>query len=185
MSKIVDIFPEILWIEDALLREKVEKTFLLGLEIGGLSINSLSEMAYTATYATNIKYRTHVRLVTTIATAMYDSCAKAHEEYVLPNRDYLVAGALLHDVGKLLELELSSDGKTVKSASGKLLRHAFTGVYLAMQNDLPDEIVHIIAVHSHEGVASHPTILGHFVRQADQACERYSDWVLENNNTQG
>ena len=115
---------------------------------------------------------------------MYDSCAAVTEiSHKLPERDYLIAGALLHDVGKLMELARDPDGKTVKSDNGKLLRHAFTGVYLAMANDLPDEVVHIIAVHSFEGNASHPTLLAHFVRQADQTCERYSDWVLEENST--
>ena len=95
------------------------------------------------------------------------------------SRDYLVAGALLHDVGKLLELEWCGDGNVIKSSNGLLLRHAFTGVYLAMKNGLPDEVTHIIAVHSKEAAASHPTLLAHFVRLADQTAERYSDWELQ------
>ena len=34
------------------------------------------------------------------------------------NKDYLIAGALLHDVGKLLEYELAEDGTVIKSELG-------------------------------------------------------------------
>ena len=48
------------------------------------------------------------------------------------NRDYLIAGALLADVGKLLEFEIV-DGKPVKSNYGKHIRHPFSGVGLAFK----------------------------------------------------
>ena len=66
------------------------------------------------------------------------------------NQDDLIAGALLHDVGKLLEYELI-DGNAVKSEYGKVFRHPVSGSKLAWQCGLPDEIVHIIYAHSHEG----------------------------------
>ena len=66
------------------------------------------------------------------------------------NQDYLIAGALLHDVGKLLEYEIK-DGNAVKSEYGKVFRHPTSGSKLAWECDLPDEIVHIIYAHSHEG----------------------------------
>ncbi|MCH8300653.1 MAG: hypothetical protein IIC39_08960, partial [Candidatus Marinimicrobia bacterium] len=34
---------------------------------------------------------------------------------------------------------------------GKYLRHPFSGVGLSFRHDLPDEVMHIIAVHSKEG----------------------------------
>jgi len=66
------------------------------------------------------------------------------------NKDSLVAGALLHDVGKLLEYE-RKDGKIVKSAFGEKTRHPAAGAQLAEAGKLPNEVVHIIAAHSHEG----------------------------------
>ena len=63
---------------------------------------------------------------------------------------YLIAGALLHDVGKLLEYEMK-DGKIMKSKFGEKMRHPAAGAQLAEECDLPKEVVHIIAAHSHEG----------------------------------
>ena len=41
--------------------------------------------------------------------------------------------------------------KNIKSSMGKLLRHPFSGAGLAMKHDLPDKVVHTIAVHAKEG----------------------------------
>ena len=65
------------------------------------------------------------------------------------NVDLVIAGALLHDVGKVLEYA-QVDGKTVKSKMAGL-RHPVSGAGLAMKLDLPYELVHIIANHSKEG----------------------------------
>jgi putative nucleotidyltransferase with HDIG domain len=64
--------------------------------------------------------------------------------------DVVVAGAILADVGKLLEYE-KVDGETRQSARGKALRHPFTGVALAMEAGVPDAVSHIIAAHAGEG----------------------------------
>lgn len=175
------IFPELTWMNEEL-AEKAANTFMLGIQHGSLNLEDLRRMPYTASYPTKVSFQRHVRLVTNIAVSMYDACfgqAGPSGKEDIPSRDILVAGALLHDVGKLLELTFENNGTIAKSCQGKLLRHAFTGVYLAMENGLPDEVVHIIAVHSQEGIASHPTLLAHFVRLADQTAERYSDWDIQ------
>ncbi|MBI3483698.1 MAG: HDIG domain-containing protein, partial [Acidobacteria bacterium] len=64
--------------------------------------------------------------------------------------DTVIAGAILADVGKLLEYE-RVDGKARQSERGKLLRHPFTGVALAMECGVPDRVCHIIAAHAAEG----------------------------------
>lgn len=82
---------------------------------------------------------------------------KAYEEWEVYgekfklNKDYLLAGALLHDVGKLIEYEKTADGKTQKSQLGKNLRHPFSGCALAVKHGLPVEVAHIIANHAKEG----------------------------------
>ena len=63
---------------------------------------------------------------------------------------FIIAGAILADVGKLLEYEMR-DGKAVQSDRGKYLRHPFTGVHLAMTCGVPEEVCHIIATHAGEG----------------------------------
>ena len=87
---------------------------------------------------------------------------------VLPiDMDVLVAGAILIDVGKLLEYERDSTGKIVQSEYGKLLRHPFSGVGLAMRFDLPARVCHMIAMHAKEGDAGQRTIEGLIVHHAD------------------
>ncbi len=80
--------------------------------------------------------------------------AEAMQEFLgraLPiDMDVVIAGAILADVGKLLEYE-KVDGKAVQSDRGKKLRHPFTGVHLAMECGVPDAVCHIIATHAAEG----------------------------------
>jgi putative nucleotidyltransferase with HDIG domain len=64
--------------------------------------------------------------------------------------DVLIAGAILIDVGKLLEYELK-EGQAVVGKTGRYLRHPFTGVALAHRFGLPDEVCHMIATHAKEG----------------------------------
>ncbi|MCD6382860.1 MAG: HD domain-containing protein [Thermoplasmata archaeon] len=64
--------------------------------------------------------------------------------------DLLIAGALLHDVGKLLEYE-KSDGGVVVSKCGKLLRHPISGAALILEMGGSEELAHIVAAHSREG----------------------------------
>ncbi len=51
--------------------------------------------------------------------------------------DVLIAGAILADVGKLLEYELDENGKCFQGQYGEYLRHPFSGVSLAEQCGVP------------------------------------------------
>jgi hypothetical protein len=66
-------------------------------------------------------------------------------------RDYLIAGALLADVGKPLEYDKDASGKVTQGKFGQQVRHPFSGVALAYKHEIPGEVLHIIATHSHEG----------------------------------
>jgi len=66
-------------------------------------------------------------------------------------RDYLIAGALLADVGKPLEYDKDASGNVIQGTFGQQVRHPFSGVALAHKHGLPGEVLHIIATHSHEG----------------------------------
>ncbi len=63
------------------------------------------------------------------------------------NFDVLLAGALLHDVGKLLEYE-PGEHNAIKSKQGKLFQHGFLGAHQALSEGLPDEVLHIIICHT-------------------------------------
>ena len=81
-----------------------------------------------------------------IQGAIYQGADTVPLEY-----DILIAGALLHDVGKLVEYSKGKDGKYVKSALGRDLRHPFSGTVIAMRNGISSKIAHTIATHASEG----------------------------------
>jgi putative nucleotidyltransferase with HDIG domain len=97
------------------------------------------------------------------AKAMTDFMGRA-----LPiNKDVVIAGAILADVGKLLEYEIGPDGKSRQSERGEALRHPFTGVALAVECGVPDAVCHIIAAHAAEGDLVKRTTEAFIVHHAD------------------
>lgn len=61
------------------------------------------------------------------------------------NMDYLMAGALLHDVDKMIIFDARTGGLTER---GRKNFHATTGASLARAEGLPEEVAHIIETHS-------------------------------------
>ncbi|HHH79314.1 MAG TPA: HD domain-containing protein [Thermoplasmatales archaeon] len=143
LQEIQKIFPELEWINDTSLRDKVIKVWFTAAEKGGWK--SLDDVPFTLLFEDSGLLTAHTRRVTRLAKNVME----AREENL--NNDFLIAGALLHDVGKLMEYELRDDGKVVKSEFGKQKRHPVSGSELAKELGLPDEIVHIIYAHSKEG----------------------------------
>ena len=146
------VFPEIEWITDASLASKVTQVWDEAYRRGGWKGNDINEIPFTLLVGeTKITLAEHTRLVTNLCT----SIAKAMKDIggISLDLDHLIAGALLHDVGKLLEYKRTEGGFQV-SRSGKLLRHPLSGMGLAMKGDLPEDVYHIIAVHSREGEGS-------------------------------
>jgi putative nucleotidyltransferase with HDIG domain len=150
-KRLVAILPEIEWIEDAKLREQVIETWIDGLTRGGWEPEDIERMPFTLVKKVSASFAQHVRSVTRICAAVSDTFDEIYRGVDLKlNKDMLLAGALLHDVGKLLEME-EVDGAFRKSADGKLVRHAFSGVALADAHGLPAAVQHIIGTHSKEG----------------------------------
>ena len=149
-DKIVELLPEIELIADRDLRDKVIKTWADGLTRGGWAPEDIARMPFTLAKPTDISLAEHVRSVTRICNATVDIFNEIYQGKLSLNRDVLLAGAILHDVGKLLEVE-KVDGAFRKSSDGKLVRHPFSGVALADANGLPPEVQHIIGTHSKEG----------------------------------
>lgn len=150
-EKLLSILPEIEWITDADLREKVIATWIDGLERGGWTPEDIGRMPFTLAKKVSASFAQHVRSVTRICAAVSDTFDEIYNGVDLKlNRDMLLAGALLHDVGKLVEME-EVNGAFRKSADGKLVRHAFSGVALADAHGLPAAVQHIIGTHSKEG----------------------------------
>lgn len=81
--------------------------------------------------------------------------------------DVLISGAILADVGKLLEYELDENGTAFQGNYGKYLRHPFSGVSLAEEAGVPAEVCHIIATHAGEGNMVKRTTEAYLVHHAD------------------
>ncbi|ABF41968.1 Putative metal dependent phosphohydrolase [Candidatus Koribacter versatilis Ellin345] len=146
-----DLWPEIDWIERPTLREAVAKTWLLAFERGPLTPEDLKTIPFTLLVANcPTTFMEHKRCVVHIA----NESAKAMQVFMgnalKIDLDTVIAGAILADVGKLLEYEIKG-GKSQQSERGELLRHPFTGVALALECGVPDAVCHIIAAHAAEG----------------------------------
>jgi len=146
------LWPELDWIRNPLLREQVARTWALALERGALTPDDLHQIPFTLLVPNcPITFMEHKRCVVHIARAGAVAMQKFMGRALPVDIDAVVAGAILADVGKLLEYELGPDGKVRQSERGEALRHPFTGVALALECGVPDSVCHIIAAHAAEG----------------------------------
>jgi len=105
------LWPEIQWISDPKLREQVTQAWIKALERSPLKPDDLNQIPFTLLVPNcPITFIEHKRCVVHIAR---DS-AKAMTNFMgraLPiDTDVVIAGAILADVGKLLEYEIGPDG---------------------------------------------------------------------------
>lgn len=153
MSELVlRLLPEITVIQDDTLRAQVVACWAEAIAFRGWTEDLLRSIPFTL-LADNVSipFIDHVRAVCLMCVACDEVLDSVHGKNKTPiNRDYLVAGAMLADVGKLLEFEIIN-GQAVKSDYGRHIRHPFSGVGLAFKHGLPSEVMHIIATHSKEG----------------------------------
>lgn len=149
---VVKILPEINEIGDTELRKKIITVWEEAAAYRGWTEELLLAIPFTLlAQNVTIPFIDHVRAVCRMCMAVDDVQEELHgERRIKVNRDHLIAGALLADVGKLLEYEII-EGKSVKSSFGRYLRHPFSGVGLAFKHGIPEEVMHIIATHSKEG----------------------------------
>jgi putative nucleotidyltransferase with HDIG domain len=151
-NEIVAALPELSLIQDAKLRDKVLDVWEEALKTGGFTLWDLKNMPFTL-LADNVSvtFLEHVRAVCQMCVGMADVVVKSYGKRVPIDKDVLVAGALLADIGKMIEFEKRGDGTLRKGHKGDMLRHPFSGVGMAFKHGLPYEVMHIIAVHSKEG----------------------------------
>jgi putative nucleotidyltransferase with HDIG domain len=170
MSEImIKLWPELGWIKDKQLREKTAKTWEIALERSLLSIDDLEKIPFTLVCGPDLKvsFMAHKRCVVHIAKASGEKMNKFFGSDLPVNMDVLIAGAILADVGKLLEYELDKDRRLIQGKFGQYIRHPFSGVSLAQECGVPPEVCHIIASHSQEGDLLKRTTEAHIVHHAD------------------
>lgn len=148
---IINLWPELNWIQDPELREKTAKTWEIALERSVLTSADLDKIPFTLLVPNlKVSFMAHKRAVVHIAREAGLKCNEFFGDDLPVDMDVLIAGAILADVGKLLEYEIK-DGKAVQGKYGAYLRHPFSGVALAEECKIPAAVCHIIAAHAHEG----------------------------------
>jgi len=168
-ERVQKLWPELMWIQDPDLREKTANTWELALEKSVLTPDDLQKIPFTLLAGPDMKvsFMAHKRCVVHLAR---ESAIKMNEFFgadMPVNMDVLIAGAILADVGKLLEYELDKDGKSIQGKYGKYLRHPFSGVSLAEQCGVPAAVCHIIAAHAGEGDMIKRSVEAYIVHHAD------------------
>jgi putative nucleotidyltransferase with HDIG domain len=166
-EELLRLMPEFKLIKDAGIREKAISVWTEAMKKGKWTFADLRRMPFTLLIErTQVNIIEHTRAVARCALEIAEVFVKEYEKKIRVNRDYLMAGALLHDVGKLFEYKKAKE-KFVKSDEGKLLRHPISGAAFASQYGLPQEVVHIIAAHSKEGDGVRNTVEAVIVNHAD------------------
>lgn len=111
----------------------------------------------------------HLRGVTRMAKAIADEMQSAYPELEI-DRDIIIAGGLLHDVGKAWEFDperrerWSSQQRRYGRPS---IRHPAMGAHICLTVGLPEEIAHIAMAHSGEGELLVRSLECMIVHQAD------------------
>ena len=163
------LWPELEWIKDRSLREQTAKTWERALERSVLTVDDLEKIPFTLLCGPDLKvsFMAHKRCVVHIARASGEKMNEFFADDLPVDMDVLISGAILADVGKLLEYELNKEKKVVQGKYGQYLRHPFSGVALAEECGLPPEVCHIIAAHAHEGDLVKRTTEAYIVHHAD------------------
>jgi len=163
------LWPELAWIEDKELREATTKTWELALERSVLSADDLQRIPFTLLAGPDLKvsFMAHKRCVVHVAQESALKMIDFFGEELPIDLDVVIAGAILADVGKLLEYELDKDGNSFQGTYGKYLRHPFSGVSLAESCGVPPEVCHIIAAHAGEGNLIKRSTEAYIVHHAD------------------
>jgi hypothetical protein len=167
--EVFDLWPELEWIKDSDLREKTARTWEIALERSVLSPDDLNRIPFTLLCGPDLKvsFMAHKRCVVHVARESGEKMNQFFGSEMPVNMDILISGAILADVGKLLEYVLDDKGKSVQGSYGMYLRHPFSGVSLAEECGLPPEVCHIIAAHAGEGDHIKRTVEAYVVHHAD------------------
>jgi putative nucleotidyltransferase with HDIG domain len=168
MNKLVhELWPELDWIEDRDLREATARTWELALERSPLTAADLDSIPFTLLVPDlQVSFMAHKRCVVHVAKASAEKMIAFFGDDLPVDMDVTIAGAILADVGKLLEYDIR-DGKSCKSDMGKFVRHPFSGVGLAMEAGVPAAVLHIIAAHAGEGDLVKRSTEAYIVHHAD------------------
>ncbi len=126
-AEVLELWPELEWIENKELRLITARVWESALDKSVLSPDDLNRIPFTLLCGPDLKvsFMAHKRSVVHIALESGKKMNDFYGDELPVDMDVLIAGAILADVGKLLEYGLDENGKAVQGSYGKYLRHPF------------------------------------------------------------
>ena len=154
--EIEQLFPDLASIGDADMRDGVAAVWDEAISTGcggkGWSVAELRVIPFTLLACDiDLTFIEHLNSCVKQCIAIEKVLGEVFGDRVPIDHDHLIAGALLADVGKLLEYDKDAQGRVIKGSFGEMLRHPFSGVALCYKHGIPPQVMHIVATHSHEG----------------------------------
>ena len=138
-DKIIALWPEIKWIKDEVLRDKVTDAWVYAIENSALTPEDLEKIPFSLLIKDcKVSFMNHKRTCVQLAVDIARRMQENFGDEISIDMDTLIAGAVLIDVGKLMEYEIV-DGQLTTSSAGKFVRHPFSGVAIADRFGLPPE----------------------------------------------
>ena len=166
-KKLLEVWPEINWIKNKELREKTIQCWMYAIEKSVLTLDDLQKIPFSLLIKDcSISFLNHKRTAVQLSVDIAKRMKENFGNQINIDMDFLISGAVLIDVGKLVEYD-KVDGKLTTSKAGKLLRHPFSGVAIADRFNLPPEVQHIIAYHAKEGDSANRSVEAIIVHHAD------------------
>jgi len=157
-------------IEDDDLRQRVVDTWVTACKRGEWeSVDALKKMPFTLLTETHgVNFIEHTIAVTEGAVGLAEAQKASYETMPYEiDMDRLLAGGILHDVGKLMEITPDGQGGYKKSRAGLCARHPISGAILAAEMGHSPEIVNTIACHAKEGDGRPQVVETVLIHQAD------------------
>lgn len=156
VSDITSLFPDLMKIGDASLREKVAAVWNEAITTGcggkGWTFDELRTVKFTLLAGDmEMTFIDHLNSCVKQCIAIANVLREVFRDIVPVNMDHLIAGALLADCGKPLEYARDAKGNVIQGSFGQMLRHPFSGVAMCYKHGIPPEVMHIVATHSFEG----------------------------------
>ena len=166
-NQVKKIWPEIEWIKDEKLKAQVLDAWVYAIENSVLTPEDLEVIPFSLLIKDcNVTFMNHKRTAVQLSVDIAKKMKENFGDEIKIDMDLLIAGAILIDVGKLIEYD-KVDGNLTTSKAGKLLRHPFSGVAIADRFGLPPEVQHIIAYHAKEGDLAKRSVEAIIVHHAD------------------
>jgi putative nucleotidyltransferase with HDIG domain len=171
-DQIAELFPDLMQITDSALRDKVAAVWDEAITTGcggkGWTFDELRAVKFTLLAGDiDLRYIEHLNSCAKQCIVIADVLTSVFGDRVPIDRDVLIAGSLLADVGKPLEFDKDAQGNVIKGHYGDMLRHPFSGVAMCYKHGIPAEVMHIVATHSHEGDKVQRTIESIIFHHAD------------------